>query len=99
MSVSTSLLQSDHNSTYSSTVINVSSPGNTYWNVPRAPNPLFTGRRDLLNIMKNHLVTVPKKEDRPVFVLQGIGGAGKSETAVKFATEFQDRCFAWLELR
>jgi hypothetical protein len=65
--------------------------GNTHWNVPRAPNPLFTGRQDLLDSMKDHLITAPKKKDRPVFVLQGIGGAGKSEAAIKFATENQDR--------
>ncbi|KAI4858323.1 purine and uridine phosphorylase [Aureobasidium sp. EXF-8846] len=36
-------------------------------------------------------VITPQKKDRPVFVLQGIGGAGKSETAIKFAAENQDR--------
>jgi hypothetical protein len=41
--------------------------------------------------MKDHLITAPKKKDRPVFVLQGIGGAGKSEAAIKFATENQVR--------
>jgi hypothetical protein len=67
-------------------------PGNTHWNVPRAPNPLFTGRQRLLNTMKDHLITEPKKKDLSVFVLQGIGGAGKSEVAIKFAAEHQDRC-------
>jgi hypothetical protein len=41
--------------------------------------------------MKKHLVTNPQKKDRPVFVLQGIGGAGKSEAAIKFAKDNQDR--------
>jgi hypothetical protein len=41
--------------------------------------------------MKNHLVTAPEKKDRPIFVLQGIGGAGKSEAAIKFAANNQDR--------
>jgi hypothetical protein len=41
--------------------------------------------------MKDDLIAVPDKNDRPVFVLQGIGGAGKSEAAIKFATENQDR--------
>jgi hypothetical protein len=59
--------------------------------VPRAPNLLFTGRQDLLDSMKNHLVTAPEKKDRPIFVLQGIGGAGKSEAAIKFAADNQDR--------
>jgi signal recognition particle GTPase len=41
--------------------------------------------------MKKHLVSQPRKKDLSVFVLQGIGGAGKSETAIKFATENQHR--------
>ncbi|KAH0046431.1 hypothetical protein KCU78_g59, partial [Aureobasidium melanogenum] len=64
---------------------------NIHWNVPRAPNPLFTGRQALMDDMKKHLIAEPKKNDRPVFVLQGIGGAGKSEAAIKFATENQDK--------
>lgn len=59
--------------------------------MPRAPNPLFTGRQTLLNDMKKHLTPGPKNSDRPVFVLQGIGGAGKSEAAIKFATEYQEK--------
>jgi len=73
------------------TVADVSLPGNTYWNVPRAPNPLFTGRRSLLEKMKKHLIIERDAGDLTVFVLQGIGGAGKSEAAIKFATENQDR--------
>lgn len=74
-----------------SSFIDVTSPGNTFWKVPHAPNPLFTGRRSLLDKMKHHLITAPEKEDRPVFVLQGMGGAGKSEVAAKFAAENRDR--------
>ncbi|KAH0277547.1 Lipoxygenase, partial [Aureobasidium melanogenum] len=73
--------------------------GNTHWNVPRAPNPLFTGRQALMNDMKKHLIAKPNKNDRPVFVLQGIGGAGKSEAAIKFATENQDNFWGifWID--
>jgi hypothetical protein len=70
-----------------STVTDVFSLGNTYWNVPCAPNPLFTGRRSLLDEMKKYLTPEPDNRDPSVFVIQGIGGAGKSETAVKFAAE------------
>lgn len=41
--------------------------------------------------MRDHLIVEPKKKNRSVFVLQGIGGAGKSEVAVQFAIENQDR--------
>jgi nucleoside phosphorylase len=72
-------------------VVQLPQLGNTLSNVPRAPNALFTGRQSLLDDMKKHLVTNPQKKDRPVFVLQGIGGAGKSEAAIKFAKDNQDR--------
>jgi hypothetical protein len=70
-----------------SIVIDVSLSGNTYWNVPRARNP----RRSLLDNMKKYLITERRKKDISVFVLQGMGGAGKSEAAMVFATENQDR--------
>jgi hypothetical protein len=55
---------------------------------------MFTGRRSLLDEMKKHLITERDQKDLSVFVLQGIGGAGKSEAAIKFATEQQDRSVA-----
>ncbi|KAI4723751.1 purine and uridine phosphorylase [Aureobasidium sp. EXF-10728] len=71
----------------------------THWNVPRAPNPLFTGRESLLGKMEKHLINASLKKDRPVFVLQGIGGAGKSEAAIKFATKHQDKFWGifWID--
>jgi hypothetical protein len=73
------------------TGVDVSPPRNTYWNVPRAPSFMFTGRQALLERMKNHLITESGKKDLSVFVLQGYGGTGKSEVAVKFATDNQDK--------
>ncbi|TIA15952.1 purine and uridine phosphorylase [Aureobasidium pullulans] len=70
-------------------VTELPSTGNTHWNVPRTPSPLFAGRESLLRSMKKHLIVKPGT-NCPVFVLEGIGGAGKSEAAIKFATEFQD---------
>ncbi|KAI4722832.1 purine and uridine phosphorylase [Aureobasidium sp. EXF-10727] len=80
-------------------VAELPSTGNTHWNVPRAPNPLFTGRQSLLDDMKKHLITDFLKKDRPVFVLQGIGGAGKSEAAIKFAAQNQDNFWGifWID--
>jgi hypothetical protein len=73
------------------TAVDVSPPRNIYWNVPRAPSSMFTGRQALLERMKNHLITECGKKDHSVFVLQGYGGAGKSEVAIKFATDNQDK--------
>ena len=59
--------------------------------VPRRPNPLFTGREGELMKLKQALcpslltsghTTVPR-----IYVIHGMGGAGKSEIAVKFAHE------------
>lgn len=41
--------------------------------------------------MKEHLIIERNTGDLTVFVLQGIGGAGKSEAAIKFATDNQHR--------
>ncbi|THY10687.1 purine and uridine phosphorylase [Aureobasidium pullulans] len=74
----------------STEVDNLPSLGNTHWNVPRMLSPLFTGRELLLKHMSEHLV--PESDAKSpcrVFVLHGIGGAGKSEAAIRFATENQ----------
>ena len=64
---------------------------NKHFMVSRRPNQLFTGREGELvklrlalcppHLTSNHAV-VPK-----VYVIHGMGGAGKSEVAVKFAHE------------
>jgi hypothetical protein len=53
--------------------------------------PLFAGRQALLESMKDYLITDRGKKDLSVFVLKGYGGAGKSEVAIKFATDFQNK--------
>lgn len=59
--------------------------------VSRRPNPLFTGREEELSKLKQALCpsfsntassTVPK-----IYVIHGMGGAGKSEVALKFGHE------------
>ncbi|THZ41103.1 purine and uridine phosphorylase [Aureobasidium pullulans] len=59
--------------------------GNKHWLVPRPSTPLFTGRESVLQKMKDHLVRrSDDNRERPIFVCCGIGGSGKSETAIKF---------------
>ncbi|THY92647.1 purine and uridine phosphorylase [Aureobasidium pullulans] len=59
--------------------------GNKHWLVPRPSTPLFTGRELVLQKMKDHLVRLSDdNRERPIFVCCGIGGSGKSETAIKF---------------
>ena len=57
--------------------------------VSRRPNPLFTGRKDELDKLKKALSPVTSKEKQKtkadIYVLYGMGGAGKSEVALNFA--------------
>lgn len=64
---------------------------NEHFMVPRRPNTLFTGREKEIGKLKQALspslsttahAAVPK-----VYVIYGMGGAGKSEVALKFAHE------------
>ena len=76
--------------------------------VSRRPNPRFTGRKDELE--KLHKALSPSTaKDKPnfkadIYVLYGMGGAGKSEVAVNFIYESRKKCnfrvlFHMLELK
>ena len=60
-----------------------------HFEVRRGPNPLFTGREDELGRLREALCpseSWSEETSRPkIYVIQGMGGAGKSEVAVKFA--------------
>ena len=51
------------------------------------PTPFFTGRKDILSQM--HAYFSANLGKRHVFVLHGLGGAGKSQIAFKFVEECQ----------
>ena len=59
--------------------------------VSRRPNPLFTGREDELKKLESSLCpalsTIGHTAVPKIYVINGMGGAGKSEIAVKFAHE------------
>ncbi len=55
---------------------------------------LFTGRRAILDRLSDNF---SRREPlrghvRRVFLLHGLGGSGKTQIALKFAEEFEDRC-------
>jgi signal recognition particle GTPase len=54
----------------------------------------FIGRRDVLEAMhRAHLTNRPTNSNKSVIsVLYGLGGAGKTQTALKFALEFEEKC-------
>ena len=64
---------------------------NEHFMVYRGPNPLFTGREDELKKLKQALCpalsTISHSAVPKIYVINGMGGAGKSEVAVKFAHE------------
>ena len=53
----------------------------------------FIGREDVLEAMRQtHLTQRSKNSKRsPITVLSGLGGAGKTQTALKFALEFEEK--------
>ena len=67
----------------------------SHFMVSRRPNPLFTGRKGELDKLHKALSPLIPK-DKPnskadIYVLYGMGGAGKSEVAVKFIFESREK--------
>jgi signal recognition particle GTPase len=54
----------------------------------------FVGRGDVLEAMeRTHLTHRPTNpKETAISVLYGLGGAGKTQTALKFALEFEEKC-------
>jgi signal recognition particle GTPase len=53
----------------------------------------FVGREDILEAMRQTHLTKrsTKSHDPTITVLSGLGGAGKTQVALKFALEFEDK--------
>jgi replication-associated recombination protein RarA len=54
----------------------------------------FVGRGDVLEAMyRTHLTHRPtNSKEAAVSILYGLGGAGKTQTALRFALEFEEKC-------
>lgn len=62
--------------------------------VPKTLNLFFTGRTKILKRLHESLCQVKGGEENPstkVFVLKGMGGAGKSQVSLKFAMDNRER--------
>ncbi|KAJ7850762.1 hypothetical protein B0H14DRAFT_839018 [Mycena olivaceomarginata] len=55
------------------------------------PSPIFEGRRNILDEMQQYFSQ--NRGKRHISVLHGLGGAGKTQTALKFVDENNDRVF------
>ena len=60
---------------------------------PLMPNPSnrFTGRADIIAILKSHFSNVNDSvQKRKYFLLYGMGGIGKTQISLKFIEEMSD---------
>lgn len=72
-----------------------------FWNIPYRQNPFFTGREDILARLYEARTPV-KPETSPHFQAQaicGLGGVGKTQTAVEYAYRYRNQYQAVLWVR
>src|SRR6266702_3978787 len=60
-----------------------------YWNVPHKPNPFFTGREDILEQINKTFREGRGRAARLPLALSGLGGVGKTQTAVEYAYRYR----------
>jgi tetratricopeptide (TPR) repeat protein len=59
-------------------------------NIPYPKNPLFTGREDVLKKLSEALITGKTAAIAQPLAISGLGGIGKTQTAVEYAYRHQD---------
>lgn len=71
-------------------------PRPSYWNVPYARNPFFTGREQTLASLRSRLDTSGRVALTQA--LAGMGGIGKTQTALEYAYRYRDayRAVMWV---
>ncbi len=66
------------------------------WNVPYLRNPIFTGREELLKQLHDNLTQNKTAALTQVQAIHGLGGIGKTQTAVEYAYRYGDEYHAVL---
>ena len=67
---------------------------NEFYRVPRSVNSQFTGREELCRQLQVTCLPPPVSQAQKVqkvFVLHGLGGAGKTQIALKFAQDHREK--------
>ncbi len=60
------------------------------WNVPYLRNPFFTGREELLKQLHDNLTQNKSAALTQAQAISGLGGIGKTQTAVEYAYRYRD---------
>ncbi len=69
------------------------------WNIPYLRNPMFTGREEVLNALHNALQLGKRAALTQPHVISGLGGIGKTQTAVEYAYRYRKdyRIMLWVK--
>ncbi len=70
-----------------------------FWNVPYRQNPFFTGREDILTRLDEALITSKVATSMQPYALTGMGGVGKTQTAIEYAHRYRSKYHAVLWVR